>query len=126
MDPYVFEGIRKTQLEGERRIGLGTMGLGDALIKMHLKYGSAASIPVIEKIYSTIRDEAYAASVELAKEKGSFAKFDSDKYLKGLFVAQLPPVVKKELRKNGIRNSLLLMQAPTGTTSLLAGTTSGI
>jgi len=126
MDPYVFEGIRKTQLEGERRIGLGTMGLGDTLIKLHLRYGSPESLEFIDKVYKLIRDEAYRASSEFAKEKGSFAKYDRKLYLAGKFISQLSEDVKKSINKNGIRNSLLLMQAPTGSTSLMAGTTSGI
>ncbi len=126
MDPYIFEGIKKTQLEGERRIGLGTMGLGDTLIKLHLKYGSEESLKFIEKVYKIIRDEAYLSSALIAKEKGSFPKFDKKLYLKGKFVSKLPSKIKKLIRENGIRNSLLLMQAPTGSTSLMAGTTSGI
>jgi len=126
MDPYIFEGIRKTQLEGERRIGLGTMGLGDVLIKLHLRYGSPESLEFIDKVYKLIRDEAYQASSDFAKEKGSFAKYDKKLYLEGKFVSQLDENVKKSIKKNGIRNSLLLMQAPTGSTSLMAGTTSGI
>lgn len=126
MDPYVFEGIRKTQLEGERRIGLGTMGLGDALIKMHLRYGAPESIPVIENIYQMIRDEAYRASMEIATEKGSFKKFDKKLYPEGGFIKQLPHELREDIRNNGIRNSVLLMQAPTGTTALLADATSGI
>lgn len=126
MDPYVFPGIKKTQLEGERRIGLGTMGLGDTLIKMHLRYGSPESIEFIDKIYRIIRDEAYRASSEFSKEKGSFAKFNKKLYLEGKFVKEVAEDVKKSIGKNGIRNSLLLMQAPTGSTSLMADTTSGI
>ncbi len=126
MDPYVFEGIRKTQLEGERRIGLGTMGLADALIKLHIRYGSKESLKFIDKVYKIIRDEAYKASAEIAKEKGSFKKFDKELFLKGKFVSALPEDVKEAIRKNGIRNSLLLMQAPTGSTSLMANTSSGI
>src|SRR3989339_1436178 len=126
MDPYIFEGIRKTQLEGERRIGLGTMGLGDVLIKLHLRYGSPESLEFIDKVYKLIRDEAYLASSVFAHEKGSFAKYDRKLYLAGKFISQLSDDVKKSIKKNGIRNSLLLMQAPTGSTSLMAGTTSGI
>ncbi|MFZ5845600.1 MAG: ribonucleotide reductase N-terminal alpha domain-containing protein, partial [Patescibacteria group bacterium] len=62
IDAYVFPEIRKVQQLGERRIGLGTMGLGDALIKMRLRYGSPESLPVIDKIYRTISDSAYEAS----------------------------------------------------------------
>ena len=126
MDPYIFPGIRKTQLEGERRIGLGTMGLGDALIKLHLRYGSKESLKFIDKVYRTIRDVAYEVSAEIAKEKGAFPKFDKDLYLKGEFIKQLPTSIKEKIKKYGIRNSLLLMQAPTGSTSLMANTTSGI
>jgi len=126
MDPYIFEGIRKTQLEGERRIGLGTMGLGDTLIKLHLRYGSDNALEFIEKVYSIIRDEAYKASVEIAKEKGFFPKFDNIKYPKGKFIQQLPEALQKDIKKHGIRNSILLMQAPTGSTSLMANATSGI
>lgn len=125
-DFYVFDEIKKVQLEGERRIGLGTMGIGDALIKMKLKYGSKESLPVIDKIYSTIRDAAYEASAEIAEEKGAFPKIDIKKHLEGYFVSQLPEDIKKKIRKHGVRNSVLLQQAPTGTTSLLAGVSSGI
>jgi len=126
MDPYFFEGMKKIQLEGERRIGIGTMGLGDTLIKLHLRYGSKESLKFIEKVYQTIRDEAYLASSEIAKEKKFFPRFNPELYLKGKFIQQLPKEVKKEIKKNGVRNSLLLMQAPTGSTSLMANTTSGI
>lgn len=126
MDPYVFEGIRQTQLNGERRIGLGTMGLGDALIKLHLRYGSDKALLFIDKVYKLIRDEAYSASVEIAKEKGFFPKFDKVKYPKGKFIQKLPKSLQKEIKKYGIRNSILLMQAPTGSTSLMVDTTSGI
>ncbi len=125
-DIYIFEGIRKTQLEGERRIGLGTMGLGDALIKMKIRYGSPASLKVIEKIYKTIRDAAFEASIELAAEKGPFPKFDKEKYLKAYFIRKLPVSLQKKIARYGIRNSILLMQAPTGSTSLMAGVSSGI
>lgn len=126
MDQYFFEGIRKTQLEGERRIGLGTMGLGDTLIKLHMRYGSKESLQFIDKVYKIIRDEAYRASTENAKEKGSFGKYDKEKYLKGKFIQALPTDVQKNIADRGIRNSLLLMQAPTGSTSLMVNTTSGI
>ncbi len=126
MDPYVFPGIKQTQLNGERRIGVGTMGLGDALIKMHLRYGSEASLKIINKIYKTIRDEAYRASIEGARDKKTFPKFDRQLYAKGLFIQALPRDIQENIKKYGIRNSILLMQAPTGSTSLMAGTTSGI
>lgn len=126
IDSYAFPQIREIQLNGERRIGLGTMGLGDALIKMHLRYGSDGALKVVEKIFRTIRDAAYEASTELAKEKGSFPKFNANKYLKGHFIKKLPKEIRARIKKYGIRNSLLLQEAPTGSTSLLAGVSSGI
>lgn len=126
MDSYVFPGIRKTQLEGERRIGLGTMGLGDTLIKLHMRYGSKESLKFIDKIYQLIRDETYKTGVEIAREKGVFPKFDKKLYPKGRFIQLLPENIQASIKKYGIRNSILLMQAPTGSTSLMANTTSGI
>lgn len=125
-DYYVFDEIKKVQKEGERRIGLGTMGLGDALIKMKLRYGSPESITIIDKIYRTIRDAAYESSVEIAEEKGTFPKIDIKKHLQGYFISQLPESLKKKMKKTGVRNSLILQQAPTGSTSLMAGVSSGI
>lgn len=126
MDPYIFEGMKKVQLEGERRIGLGTMGLGDVLIKLHLRYSSEKALNFIEKTYKIIRDEAYKTSIEIAKEKGVFPKFNKVKFGKSRFVQQIPQDIQKAINKYGIRNSLLLTQAPTGSTSLMANTTSGI
>ena len=126
VDQYIYPEIRKMQLEGERRIGLGTLGLADALIKLHLRYGSDEAIPVVDKIYKTIRDAAYDESVNIAKEKGAFPKIDKKKHLKGFFIKQLPKEVKEKMAKYGIRNSMLLQAAPTGTTSLLSGASSGV
>ena len=125
-DVYIFDEIKKVQLEGERRIGLGTMGLGDALIKMKIRYGSKESLVVIDKIYKTIRDAAYESSIDIAKEKGPFPKIDKKKHVAGYFPSQLPEVLKKKMKRYGIRNSLLLQQAPTGSTSMLSGVSSGI
>lgn len=109
-----------------RRTGLGIMGLGDALIMMKLRYGAEESLPTIDKIFKTLRDNAYIASTEIAKEKGAFPKFEAEKYLQGHHIKALPKSIRERIEKNGIRNAVLLTIAPTGTTSLLAGTTSGI
>jgi ribonucleoside-diphosphate reductase alpha chain len=125
-DYYIFDEIKEVQKEGERRIGLGTMGLGDALIKMKLKYGSPESIPVIDKIFRTLRDAAYESSIEIAREKGKFPKMKKKKHLEGLFIKRLPEGLKKKMNRFGVRNSLILQQAPTGSTSLMVGASSGI
>src|SRR5437764_7488864 len=102
------------------------MGLADALIKMRVAYGSEASVPLIERIYTTIRDASYEASSDIAVEKGPFPKFDRNKYMKGQFIKRLPKTIQKKIKEQGIRNAVLLTQAPTGTTSLLSGVSSGI
>jgi len=122
---YFIKENEEAQL-GTRRTGLGTMGLADALIKMKVAYGSEASIPIIERIYTTIRDAAYEASADIAVEKGSFPRFERDKYMRGSFIKRLPKAVQEKIKKQGIRNAVLLTQAPTGTTSLFAGVSSGI
>lgn len=125
-DFYVFDQIKEVQLHGERRIGLGTMGLGDALIKMKLRYGSEESLAVIDKIYRTVRDAAYESSVDLAREKGAFPKINKTKHLEAYFIKKLPESIRKKMKRYGVRNSMVLQQAPTGSTSLMAGVSSGI
>jgi len=122
---YFIEENREAQLS-TRRTGLGTMGLADALIKMRIPYGSEESVPVIERIYATIRDAAYEASADIAAEKGPFPKFNRNKYMQGQFIKRLPKAIQEKINKQGIRNAVLLTQAPTGTTSLLSGVSSGI
>lgn len=122
---YLYPEIEKTQ-KNERRIGLGTLGLADALIKMKVRYGSPESLSIIEKVFKTLRDVAYKTSVELAKEKGTFPLFDADKYLQSGFMKNMPHEIRTDIKKYGIRNALLLTEAPTGKIALLAGTSSGI
>src|SRR5579859_3604961 len=122
---YFIDENREAQL-GTRRTGLGTMGLADALIKMKIAYGSEESLPIIERIYATIRDASYDASADNAAEKGSFPHFERDKYMQGKFIKRLPKNIQDKIKKQGVRNAVVLTQAPTGTTSLLSGVSSGI
>ena len=122
---YFIEENRQAQL-GTRRTGLGTMGLADALIKLGVAYGGDESLELIDRIYRTIRDAAYDMSADIAAEKGPFPFFERDKYLKGQFIRELPEPIQAKIGRQGIRNAVLLTQAPTGTTSLLAGVSSGI
>lgn len=122
---YLYKEISKTQ-KRERRLGLGTMGLADALIKMKVRYGSERSKELIEKIYKMMRDTAYEYSVELARERGAFPMFNEKKYLQSGFMQQMPESIREQIKHHGIRNALLLTQAPTGKIALLAGVSSGI
>ncbi|HWA52412.1 MAG TPA: adenosylcobalamin-dependent ribonucleoside-diphosphate reductase [Patescibacteria group bacterium] len=123
---YYFYKENEEAAKKIRRTGLGTLGLGDALIKMGIKYGSDESLVAIDKIYKTIRDSAYSTSASLSKEKGPFGGFIKEKYMKGQFIKKLPVELQEKIEKNGIRNAVILTQAPTGTISILAGVSSGI
>ncbi|HRN96047.1 MAG TPA: adenosylcobalamin-dependent ribonucleoside-diphosphate reductase, partial [Candidatus Levybacteria bacterium] len=123
---YYFFKENEKSAKDIRRTGLGIMGLGDALIKMQLAYGSDESLPIIGKIFETLRDSAYDASSGFAKEKGSFPQFDKEKYLQGYHIKALPLELQKKIEKQGIRNAVLLTIAPTGTTSLVSGVSSGV
>lgn len=125
-DTYYFFDENEKCAKDIRRTGLGIMGIADALIKLKLRYGSEESLPVVRKIFATLRDNAYEASSDLAKEKGAFPKFNKTKYLKGYHIQNLPKALRKKIAKQGIRNAVLLTIAPTGTTSLLSGVSSGI
>jgi ribonucleoside-diphosphate reductase alpha chain len=104
----------------KRRIGLGVTGLADALIMCGARYGSADAVRLTETWMRAIRDAAYRASVDLAREKGAFPLFDRDRYLAGESVAELPDDIRAGIAAHGIRNALLTSVAPTGTISLLA------
>lgn len=123
--PYFFEENEKVQ-KSERRIGMGTMGLAEMLIKLGVRYGSDESLEIIDKVYRTIATEAYLSSVELAEEKGAFPMFDAEKFLQSGFMRGMPEEVREAVRKKGIRNATLLTQAPTGTTGTMVGTSTGI
>jgi ribonucleoside-diphosphate reductase alpha chain len=122
---YFFPENEAAQ-KGVRRVGLGTMGLADALIALGVRYGSDESLAVVEQVYRTIRDAAYEASAGLAAEKGPFPQFDRERFLKRPFVQRLPDAIRAKIATDSIRNGTLLCQPPTGTTSLLAGVSSGI
>jgi len=102
----------------KRRIGLGFLGLGSALVMLGIRYDSDDGRAVAAKISEVMRDEAYAASVELAVEKGSFPKLDADKYLSSGFARRLPNSIRSQIAQKGLRNSHLLSIAPTGTITL--------
>ncbi|MFA9439178.1 adenosylcobalamin-dependent ribonucleoside-diphosphate reductase [Uliginosibacterium sp. sgz301328] len=103
----------------KRRVGLGFTGLGDALIMLGLRYDTTEARAKASEISALMRDKAYLASVDLARERGAFPLFNADMYLSGgNFASRLPAEVKDQIRKHGIRNSHLLSIAPTGTISL--------
>lgn len=107
------------EARNKRRVGLGFTGLGDALIMLNLRYDTEPARTMARRISEVMRDAAYEASVELAKERGAFPLFNADLYLSGsTFAARLPAGLREKIRAHGLRNSHLLSIAPTGTISL--------
>jgi len=103
----------------KRRIGVGFTGLGDVLVMLGLRYGSAAGRAMAQRIARCLRDATYAASVDLARERGAFPLLDVDTYLaEGTFASRLPAALQARIRRHGIRHSHLLSVAPAGTVSL--------
>jgi ribonucleoside-diphosphate reductase alpha chain len=110
---------QRAESASKRRIGVGFTGLGNALCMLKLRYNSAEGLEMASRISQSMRDAAYLASVDLAKEKGPFPLFNADSYLaKGNFASRLPSHIKSLIGLHGIRNSHLLSIAPTGTVSL--------
>ncbi|TYS40180.1 vitamin B12-dependent ribonucleotide reductase [Bacillus infantis] len=133
--PYFLEENKKQAL-GERRVGLGVMGLHDLLIYCETEYGSEKGNELIDKVFETIAVTAYKASVELAGEKGSFPFLTgaTDEETKRLrqnftetgFMQKMPEDVRQSILEKGIRNSHLLTVAPTGSTGTMVGVSTGL
>ncbi len=112
--------------ERSRRIGLGTLGLHHMLIKLGIEYGSDKCIEFLDRLYATVRDESYLTSMYIAREKGSFPEFDSKKFLAEDFARTLPARIRMLIKEHGIRNAVMLTQAPTGTVGMIHGASTGI
>ncbi|CAN5950503.1 unnamed protein product [Sphagnum jensenii] len=116
---------QKGEAISKRRMGLGVMGLANALEACGFAYGSKDFITKERQILNFIKNECYNASADLAKIKGAFPLFDAERFLQGEFIKTLPDYILAKIAKNGIRNSHLTSIAPTGTISLCADNVSG-
>ena len=119
----------KQKAEEGRRTGIGITAEGDMLAALGIKYGSDAGTDFSVEIHKTIAIEAYRASVYAAKERGAFPIFDSEREKENPFILRLKKADEKlyyDMLQYGRRNIALLTIAPTGTTSLMTQTTSGI
>lgn len=119
----------KVKCEEGRRQGIGITAEGDMLAGLGLRYGSEEAIDFTVKVHKTLATEAYRSSVILAKERGAFPIFDPEREAKNPFILRLKAEdenLYKDMLKYGRRNIALLTIAPTGTTSLMTQTTSGI
>jgi ribonucleoside-diphosphate reductase alpha chain len=124
----LWKNIREKSLQG-RRTGVGITAEGDMLAALGLQYGSDKSIEFSEKVHKTLAIEAYRSSTEMAKVRGAFPIFDATKEKDNPFINRIKdadPDLYQEMLTHGRRNISLLTIAPTGTTSLMTQTTSGI
>jgi ribonucleoside-diphosphate reductase alpha chain len=116
---------QKENLKNKRRIGLGIMGYGSALMMLKVRYGSEYALKITQDLMEFFANTTYQASALIAKEKGFFPLFDKDKYLASKFVSNLSDETKSMIAKYGIRNSHLLSIQPTGNSSIFANVVSG-
>ena len=127
-EKHLWEKIYKKSGQG-RRTGVGITAEGDMLAAMGLRYGTEEATEFSEQVHKTIALEAYRSSVNMAKERGAFAIYDSEREKNNPFINRLKeadPNLYEEMKKYGRRNIACLTIAPTGTTSLMTQTTSGI
>ena len=125
---HLWEKIRKKTLQG-RRTGVGITAEGDMLAALNLRYGTEKATDFAENIQKILALAAYRSSVHLAKERGAFEIYDAEREKKNPFIIRLKEAdadLYKEMVKYGRRNIACLTIAPTGTTSLMTQTTSGI
>ncbi|PJK17600.1 ribonucleoside-diphosphate reductase, adenosylcobalamin-dependent [Chryseomicrobium excrementi] len=133
--PYFLEE-NKVQALGERRVGLGVMGLADLLIYCEKPYGSEEGNVLVDQIFQTIAETAYETSIELAKERGSFPFLVGDTeeetarlrkaFTETGFMQGMNETIREDILSYGIRNSHLLTVAPTGSTGTMVGVSTGL
>ena len=124
----LWQRIRRKTLMG-RRTGVGITAEGDMLAALNLRYGTEEATDVAEEIQKTLALAAYSSSVELARDRGAFEIYDAEREKNNPFIARLreaEPALYERMTKFGRRNIACLTIAPTGTTSLMTQTTSGI
>ena len=124
----LWHKIKSMALKG-RRTGLGITAEGDMLAALGLRYGSEEAIDFAVTVHKTLAVEAYRESVNMAKERGAFGVFDFEKERGNPMITRIleaAPELEEEMKKYGRRNIAMLTIAPTGTTSLMSQTTSGI
>ena len=125
---HLWEKIQKKTLQG-RRTGVGITAEGDMIAALGLRYGTDEATDMAEKVQKTLALEAYRSSVFMAKERGAFEIFEAKREEKNPFINRLreaDPSLYNDMVKYGRRNIACLTIAPTGTTSLMSQTTSGI
>lgn len=133
--PYFLEANEKQAL-GERRIGLGVMGLADLLIYTQKRYGSEEGNQIVDEVFETISVTAYDESIQLAKERGAFpfligeseeeTRDLRERFINSGYMKRMPEYIRQGVLDHGIRNSHLLTVAPTGSTGTMVGVSTGL
>jgi ribonucleoside-diphosphate reductase alpha chain len=128
--PYFMEE-NTTQALGERRLGMGVMGLHDLLIYCEAEYGSEVGNEIVDKVFEVMATTGYRASIELAKEKGEFPflkKLEDgrQRFVNSGYMKKMPEDIREGVLKYGIRNSHILTVAPTGSTGSMVGCSTGL
>ena len=116
---------QEANLRNKRRIGLGVLGYGSALIMLKVRYGSKEAVSLTEELMDFVMNKAYQASAKLAEEKGVFPLYKEEQYLAGEFIKRLADETIDMIRGTGLRNSHLLSIQPTGNSSVFANNVSG-
>lgn len=134
LTPYFLEANKK-QAQGERRVGMGVMGLADMLIYCEVEYGSPEGNAIVDKVFETMATTAYETSIELAKEKGAFPFMQehplgpsevAEAFIQTGYMRNMPDYIRQGILEHGIRNSHLLTVAPTGSTGSMVGVATGL
>lgn len=121
---YVPLESQREQLKNKRRIGLGVLGYGSALMMMKTRYGSDDALKLTDELMAFIANTAYSSSADIANEKGVFPSYQQE-YLDSEFLKRLAPETIEKIKEYGIRNSHLLSIQPTGNSSVFANNVSG-
>ena len=128
IERHLWEKIRAKTLKG-RRTGLGTTAEGDMLAALGLKYGTPEATDFSESVHKAVALAAYNSSVTMAEERGAFEVYDTEREKNNPYIqrlAQADPALYERMKAHGRRNIACLTIAPTGTTSLMTRTSSGI
>ena len=128
LNVYHIDENKKVQTD-ERRTGLGILGYGELLVRLGLRYGSTEALRFTDWLFGKLAQYSYTASMELAKERGAFPKFDPEKFVKSGFMQRMADGfgnLVRDIQEHGIRNVTLNTIAPTGSVGTMLGTTTGI
>lgn len=124
VNQYPLDEI-KQNCEEVRRIGLGVLGLHSMLLDLGIRYSSDEAFVFVDKLFSFIKHAAYDSSIMLAVEKEPFPAY-REEFINSGFMKAMKPAIRRKVREYGIRNCAILTVAPTGTTGMVCGTTTGI